>query len=58
MHVRRNNTTLPENFIHIHGTANKILPLKTAQYKIPHGEHFMIVTEGQQLSVIIRKILG
>jgi hypothetical protein len=51
------NTTSLRNLIHIHGTADKILPLKTADYKIYNGGHLMIVNKGEELGGLIKEIL-
>lgn len=52
------NTTLLTNLTHIHGTNDKILPFKTADYKVSNGGHLMIVNKAEEISGLINKILG
>ena len=49
------NTCYPENLIHIHGTRDKIFPIKHIQtsVEIPNGGHFMIVNKADKLSALI-----
>jgi esterase/lipase len=56
--VNWKNTTQFPNLFHIHGTDDKILPLRAADYKICNGGHLMIVNKGAELTALIRKILG
>lgn len=54
--INWNNTTYPENVIHIHGTADKVLPIKKDikyDYLIERGTHFMIINRGEEISKII-----
>jgi pimeloyl-ACP methyl ester carboxylesterase len=51
------NTTRLQNLIHIHGTADKILPLKAPDFRIPGGGHLMIISHGQELSKLIKEFL-
>jgi pimeloyl-ACP methyl ester carboxylesterase len=55
-----NNSTQPNNCFHIHGTADKIFPIKNikANYKIENGGHFMIVNKAAIISVELNKILS
>jgi len=52
------NTTLITNLIHIHGTHDKILPFKMADFKISNGGHLMIINKGEEISRLIHRILG
>lgn len=52
----KNISELP-TLTHIHGTDDKILPLRTANYKIANGGHLMIISKGAELSKLIHKIL-
>jgi pimeloyl-ACP methyl ester carboxylesterase len=45
----KNTRSIP-NLIKIHGTADRILPLTIADYKIKGGEHFMIVNRANAIS--------
>jgi len=54
------NQEIPENIIHIHGTADQVLPIKkivNCNYKIKDGTHFMIVNRAQEINEIINKEL-
>ncbi|TCC93568.1 alpha/beta hydrolase [Pedobacter frigiditerrae] len=44
-----------ENLIHIHGTSDKIFPIKNIQnaIEIPNGGHFMIVNKASQIERLI-----
>jgi pimeloyl-ACP methyl ester carboxylesterase len=55
----RNNTT-PKNVIHIHGTADWILPYKKvkADYTIDKGTHLMIMNNGEEISRLIKKLIN
>lgn len=56
--VNWKNTTRFANLVHIHGTDDKILPLRAANYKVYNGGHLMVVNKGAELTALIRKILG
>jgi pimeloyl-ACP methyl ester carboxylesterase len=50
---------IPDNLVHIHGTADRLLP---ARYVSPHiwiegGTHFMMVTRGAEISALIDKLV-
>lgn len=53
------NETYPEPLVHIHGTADKILPIENihANYIIEGGSHIMIYNRAQEISNIIAKEL-
>lgn len=51
------NTTLLTNLTHIHGTTDKILPLKTADFKVANGGHLMIMNKGEEIGELIRRII-
>ncbi|HEY8935142.1 MAG TPA: alpha/beta hydrolase [Cyclobacteriaceae bacterium] len=53
-----NNEIVLNNVIHIHGTADRMLPLKHADYTIANGGHFMIVNRAAEISKIVREELG
>lgn len=44
-----------ENLIHIHGTSDKVFPIKNIQnvIEIPNGGHFMIVNKASQIERLI-----
>lgn len=56
--TNRKNTRLLPNVITIHGTRDRIFPKQTADYVLKGGEHFMIVTNAQQVTESIRKSLS
>ncbi|TKC12863.1 alpha/beta hydrolase [Pedobacter polaris] len=47
------------NLIHIHGTADKIFPIKNIRnvIEIPTGGHFMIVNKASQIEQLIFDLL-
>jgi len=53
------NEKYPENLIHIHGTSDKIFPIKNIQnaIEIPNGGHFMIVNKASQIEQLIFDII-
>ncbi|MGK6351614.1 hypothetical protein [Parapedobacter sp. DT-150] len=48
----------PSNTVHIHGTADRILPFRfvKADYVIPGGSHLMVVNRAKEISDIIAGI--
>lgn len=54
------NNIIPDNIVHIHGTADKIIPLKnlTCDYIIKDGTHFMVMNDAAEISTIINKELS
>lgn len=57
--VNWENMTIPQNAIHIHGSKDRILPLKFVQYdiKIQGGGHFMTMNKHLELNAIIKSEL-
>ncbi len=54
------NLEVPENIIHIHGTADQVLPYKkivNCTYTINEGTHFMVVNRAPEINEIINKEL-
>lgn len=53
------NKIVPTNLIHIHGTADKLLPFKVvkANYKITKGEHLMIMDQADEISILLKKLI-
>lgn len=53
------NNVQPKNCYHIHGTIDKIFPIKNikANCKIENGGHFMIVNKAANISAELNKIL-
>lgn len=52
------NTTTLKNLTHIHGTADKILPLNKADFTIQSGGHLMIINKGKELNDLIGNTLS
>lgn len=53
------NTFIPKNVIHIHGTSDRVLPIRYVKcdYKIKGGGHFMTLNMPRDISKIIKKYL-
>ena len=53
------NTFVPKNVIHIHGTADRVLPIRyiKCDYEIKGGGHFMTLNMPGDISDIIKKYL-
>jgi len=54
------NQKIPKNTIHIHGTADQVLPYKkivNCNYPIKGGTHFMIVNRAEEINLIINNEL-
>jgi pimeloyl-ACP methyl ester carboxylesterase len=53
------NSTIPPNVVHIHGTADKVLPFNRvkADYVIPGGTHVMTLNEYEEISSILKKLI-
>ena len=54
------NEWQPENLIHIHGGKDHIFPIKNirADYIIPDGGHFMIMSRAEKVNAIIKELLS
>lgn len=53
--VNWKNETVLKNITHIHGTNDRLLPNKKADYKIDGGGHLMIVNKALEISNFIKK---
>lgn len=56
-----NNKLVPDSVVHIHGTADLVLPyrkIKHPNYTIDGGTHFMVVDKAIEINRIIEKELG
>lgn len=53
------NNFIPTNVIHIHGTADNLLPYKyvKANFTIKNGTHFMIANQAKEISTLLEKII-
>ncbi|MBA4057543.1 MAG: alpha/beta hydrolase [Marivirga sp.] len=52
-----NNVEL-NNLIHIHGTRDRMMPYRSADYKIEGGGHLMIINRAADIDVILKTILN
>jgi pimeloyl-ACP methyl ester carboxylesterase len=54
-----NNEWKPESFLHIHGTADKILPLHPSMnaIEVQDGEHLMVYSKAEEVSEILDQYL-
>ena len=57
--VNWDNTYVPENITHIHGTTDKILPYKyvSCNYTIRNGGHLMIMEQAEMISKLLSDIV-
>jgi pimeloyl-ACP methyl ester carboxylesterase len=57
--VQWKNVVYGNNVIHIHGTADRILPIRFIKYdiKIRNGGHFMTVNKADQLNEILNELI-
>ncbi len=53
------NVTIPQNYIHIHGTGDRLFPIRNvkADYVIRKGGHFMVYNKAVEISAIINREL-
>jgi pimeloyl-ACP methyl ester carboxylesterase len=53
------NTEIPANVVHIHGTSDKILHYKNVRcdITIPNGGHLMVMEQAVEMSVILKKLI-
>lgn len=54
------NTYRPKNLLHIHGTRDKILPIKNIKpdIEIPNGGHLMLLVRAKEISAILNRFFG
>jgi pimeloyl-ACP methyl ester carboxylesterase len=57
--INWNNAMTPLNIVHIHGDADRILPIKNvkADYIIKGGGHFMTMNQYQEINELLQKII-
>lgn len=57
--VKWRNSIVPANVTHIHGSADKLLPLRyvKADYVIAGGEHVMIMDKAAEVSALLKKLI-
>lgn len=58
--ARWNNTIKPKHFFHIHGTKDRIIPIRNveATQLIKNGGHLMVLNRAKEIEEIILKILS
>jgi pimeloyl-ACP methyl ester carboxylesterase len=56
--VNWKSRTRLDNLVHIHGTRDRILPIRTPDIVVENGGHLMILNRGPELCVEIKKIIG
>jgi pimeloyl-ACP methyl ester carboxylesterase len=58
--VTWNNTTIPVNLIHIHGTGDRLLPYRyvKADHCIQKGEHVLIMDHAAEVSQLLKNIIA
>jgi pimeloyl-ACP methyl ester carboxylesterase len=58
--VNWNNTIVPTNVVHIHGSADKLLPYRyvKADYTINKGEHVMVLDQAEEVSVLLKMLIA
>lgn len=54
------NKIVPQNIVHIHGTADKLLPYRyvSADYTIEGGEHLMVMDKAPEVSALLKNLIG
>lgn len=52
------NRSRLSNVVRIHGSADRILPMRKAEYVVQNGGHLMIVNKAAEVSNLIKKILA
>ena len=54
------NNTIPQNLIHVHGTADKLLPYMFVKpdHTVKSGEHLMIMDKAQEVSALLKRIIA
>ncbi|MBC7950110.1 MAG: alpha/beta hydrolase [Chitinophagaceae bacterium] len=58
--LRWKNTEVPGNIIHIHGTADRILPYRLvhSDYTIQGGSHVLPMDQHAEISALLKKLVG
>jgi pimeloyl-ACP methyl ester carboxylesterase len=54
------NNVIPQNLVHIHGTADRVLPIRFIKphYTIPGAGHFAVVTHPDRVSALLLQIIA
>ena len=58
--LRWDNTVIPQNLQHIHGTSDRIMPHRFINKKIEikNGGHFMTITKADEVTAILKELLS
>ncbi len=53
------NQIIPNNLVHIHGTHDKVIPIRyvSCQFRINRGGHFMTLYQAKELSQLVQRII-
>lgn len=53
------NTEIPENLISIHGTKDRLIPIRNVKFdfRVDKGGHFMTVNKAEKVNKVLREIL-
>jgi hypothetical protein len=57
--VNWHNKPIVKNLVHIHGSADRLLPIKFTRtdYVVEGGEHFMVYSKAEEISAILNRVL-
>jgi len=57
--VQWKNELVPTNLVHIHGSSDKILPIRyvKANFVVPNGGHLMTIDKAAEISRLLREVL-
>lgn len=57
--LRWDNTTIPSNIVHVHGTHDRILPVKFIQpdITVSKGGHMMVMEQAAEISGLLQQLL-
>ena len=57
--VNWNNTVIPKNVTHIHGSADRLLPFRyvKADYTIQNGGHVMVMDQAEEISALLKRLI-
>lgn len=53
------NTYVPPNLVHIHGTADRLLPYRyvSCDYTIRDGTHLMVMNNNEEISLLLKQLI-
>lgn len=47
-----------DNIVSIHGTSDRLLPHRDADFKIENGGHLMIINKASEINKVIKRVIG